>query len=57
MEIINVKVRASDAATYLAKLHKLNLAEIKGTGAGGRVVREDVDKAIAAKAKAKADNK
>lgn len=57
MEIITTKVRASDAATYLAKLHKLNLAEIKGTGAGGRVVREDIDKAIAAKAKAKADNK
>ena len=53
MENVTVRRNISDAAAYLAKAHKIDLSTVKGTGAGGRIVREDIDKAIAAKAKAK----
>jgi pyruvate/2-oxoglutarate dehydrogenase complex dihydrolipoamide acyltransferase (E2) component len=42
----------SDAARAYAAAHKIDLYTVKGTGAGGRIVKEDIDKAIAAKAKA-----
>jgi pyruvate dehydrogenase E2 component (dihydrolipoamide acetyltransferase) len=42
----------SDAARAYANHHKIDLQTVKGTGAGGRIVKEDIDKAIAAKAKA-----
>ncbi len=38
---------AFPAAKMLAKQHGLDLAEIEGTGAGGRVTKEDVEKFIA----------
>jgi pyruvate/2-oxoglutarate dehydrogenase complex dihydrolipoamide acyltransferase (E2) component len=55
MEYITEKRRVSDAAAFLAKLHGIDLRTVKGTGAGGRIVREDIDAAIAAKGKAKSD--
>ncbi len=42
----------SDAARAYATANKIDLARVKGSGAGGRIVKEDIDKAIAAKAKA-----
>lgn len=41
----------SDAARALATAHKIDLYTVKGTGAAERIVKEDVEKAIAAKAK------
>jgi pyruvate/2-oxoglutarate dehydrogenase complex dihydrolipoamide acyltransferase (E2) component len=40
-------VNAFPAAKMLAKQHGIDLAEIEGTGTGGRVTKEDVEKFIA----------
>jgi len=42
------KVRISPAAKKLAKAHGIDLARIEGTGPGGRIVREDVLRAVEA---------
>ena len=36
------RIKASPLARSMASSHGLNLAEIKGTGPGGRIVREDI---------------
>jgi pyruvate dehydrogenase E2 component (dihydrolipoamide acetyltransferase) len=41
-------LRASPIAKRIAREHGLNLAEIQGSGPGGRIVRRDVEKAIQA---------
>ena len=43
----------SDAARALANANKVDLQTVKGTGPGGRITKEDVEKAIAAKSKVK----
>ena len=45
------EIRTSPLARALAHRHGLDIAAIKGTGPGGRVVRADVDDAIAALAR------
>jgi pyruvate/2-oxoglutarate dehydrogenase complex dihydrolipoamide acyltransferase (E2) component len=37
----------SAAAETLARHHKIDLYTVKGTGIGGRIMKEDVEKAIA----------
>ncbi len=44
----NGKVRVMPVARKMAKEHGLNLATIQGTGRGGAITKEDVEKAIAA---------
>ncbi|MBI2916429.1 MAG: 2-oxo acid dehydrogenase subunit E2 [Chloroflexi bacterium] len=46
------RTRASPLARRLAEEHGIDLAQLVGSGPGGRVVREDVEKAVAQKAKA-----
>jgi pyruvate dehydrogenase E2 component (dihydrolipoamide acetyltransferase)/2-oxoglutarate dehydrogenase E2 component (dihydrolipoamide succinyltransferase) len=41
------KVKISPVAKKLAAQHGLNLARIEGTGPGGRIVRKDIDRALA----------
>ena|SRR3990172_1729012 len=43
----NGRIKASPLAKRMAKQAGLNLAELTGTGPGGRIVRRDVDAAIA----------
>jgi len=43
------KTRAFPAAKFLAKEHGIDLAEVTGTGPGGQVTKEDVEKFIARK--------
>jgi pyruvate/2-oxoglutarate dehydrogenase complex dihydrolipoamide acyltransferase (E2) component len=38
--------RVSDAARELARINKIDLADVKGTGAGRRIVSDDVQKMI-----------
>jgi pyruvate dehydrogenase E2 component (dihydrolipoamide acetyltransferase) len=45
---VKEKAKSSPVARRLAKEHKINLSEIKGTGPDGRIVRDDVIKAIKA---------
>lgn len=45
---VKEKTKSSPVARRLAKGHKINLNEIKGTGPDGRIVRHDVIKAIEA---------
>lgn len=40
-------VKASPLAKRMAKDHQLNLAELEGSGPGGRVVKKDVEQALA----------
>jgi pyruvate/2-oxoglutarate dehydrogenase complex dihydrolipoamide acyltransferase (E2) component len=54
MAVITVKTRVSDAAAELARINKIDLAEVKGTGPGRRIVAEDINKAVAARARAEA---
>lgn len=42
------RVRASPAARQLAEASGVDLASVSGTGPGGRITREDVEKAVAA---------
>lgn len=42
-------VDATEGAKKLAKEHSLDLGSIKGSGEGGRVLKGDVEKALAAK--------
>jgi len=42
------RIRISPAARKLAEEHALDIAGITGTGPGGRITREDIEKAIAA---------
>jgi len=42
------RIRVSPAARKLAEENSIDVATIAGTGPGGRIVREDVEKAIAA---------
>jgi pyruvate dehydrogenase E2 component (dihydrolipoamide acetyltransferase) len=44
------KVRISPAAKKLAKSHGIDLSQLRGTGPGGRIVREDVMRAVEASA-------
>jgi pyruvate dehydrogenase E2 component (dihydrolipoamide acetyltransferase) len=41
-----VKIRVSGLAKALAQAHGIDLAEVKGSGPSGRIVREDVDRVI-----------
>jgi pyruvate dehydrogenase E2 component (dihydrolipoamide acetyltransferase) len=41
------RVRASPAARQLAEASRIDLGAISGTGPGGRITREDVEKAVA----------
>lgn len=43
------RIRISPVARKMAEEHALDITKIVGTGPGGRIVREDVKKAIAAK--------
>jgi pyruvate/2-oxoglutarate dehydrogenase complex dihydrolipoamide acyltransferase (E2) component len=43
------KIRAFPAAKFLAKEHGIDLGEVPGTGSGGQVTKEDVEKFIARK--------
>jgi pyruvate/2-oxoglutarate dehydrogenase complex dihydrolipoamide acyltransferase (E2) component len=43
------KTKAFPAAKFLAKEHGIDLAEVTGTGPGGQVTKEDVEKFIARK--------
>ncbi len=43
------KMKAFPAAKFLAKEHGIDLAEVTGTGPGGQVTKEDVEKFIARK--------
>lgn len=40
-------VNATDGAVEVAKAHKVNLAEVAGTGASGRITQGDVENHIA----------
>jgi len=40
------RIKASPLARKMASSHGLNLAEIKGTGPGARIIREDVERAL-----------
>ncbi len=42
------EVRASPVAKRVARVHGIDLAALKGTGPGGRIVEEDVMRAVAA---------
>lgn len=44
-----VRIAVSPLARKLAEEHNVDLATIRGTGPGGRIVREDVERALAAK--------
>jgi pyruvate dehydrogenase E2 component (dihydrolipoamide acetyltransferase) len=44
------KIRISPVARKLAEEHVINVATIVGTGPDGRIVREDMEKAISLKA-------
>jgi len=48
------RVRISPVARKLAEEHAIDIAQVTGTGPGGRIVREDVEKAIADKGAAPA---
>ena len=48
------RVRISPVARKLAEEHAIDIAQVKGTGPGGRIVREDIEKAIADKGAAPA---
>jgi pyruvate dehydrogenase E2 component (dihydrolipoamide acetyltransferase) len=43
------RVRISPVARKLAEEHAIDITQVAGTGPGGRIVREDIEKAIAAK--------
>jgi pyruvate dehydrogenase E2 component (dihydrolipoamide acetyltransferase) len=47
-------VRISPLARKLAEEHRIDVATVAGTGPGGRIVREDVERAVAEKAQAPA---
>lgn len=44
---------ATDGAIELAKKHKVNLADVAGTGTGGRITQDDVEQHVAASAEPK----
>ncbi len=43
------RIRVSPVARKMAEEHMIDIANIAGTGPGGRIVREDIEKAIEAK--------
>ena len=43
------RIRVSPVARKLAEEHAVDITRVAGTGPGGRIVREDIEKAIAAK--------
>ena len=43
------RLRISPVARKLAEEHAIDIAQVTGTGPGGRIVREDIEKAIATK--------
>ncbi|MEE8205294.1 MAG: E3 binding domain-containing protein, partial [Dehalococcoidales bacterium] len=43
------RVRVSPVARKLAEEHAVDITRVAGTGPGGRIVREDIEKAIAVK--------
>jgi len=43
------RIRISPVARKLAEEHAIDIAKVSGTGPGGRIVREDIEKAIATK--------
>ena len=45
-------IRISPVARKMAEEHMIDITRVVGTGPGGRIVREDIEKAIAAKEKA-----
>ncbi len=45
------RIRISPVARKMAEEHMIDIASIAGTGPGGRIVREDIEKAIEAKKK------
>ena len=47
------RIRVSPVARRLAEEHGIDLSQIQGSGPGGRIVREDVEKAIEEKEKEK----
>lgn len=44
---------ATDGAIEEARKHQVNLADVSGTGVGGRITQDDVEKHVAASAEAK----
>ena len=48
------RIRISPVARKLAEENAIDIAQVKGTGPGGRIVREDIEKAIADKGAAPA---
>ncbi|GAI75698.1 unnamed protein product, partial [marine sediment metagenome] len=43
------RIRISPVARKMAEEHVVDITKIEGTGPGGRIIREDIEKAIAAK--------
>jgi len=43
------RLRISPVARKLAEEHAIDIAQVTGTGPGGRIVREDIEKAVATK--------
>lgn len=50
---IKSRVRASPLAKKLARIHGINLREVKGSGPGGRIIKEDILRLIEERAPAK----
>jgi pyruvate dehydrogenase E2 component (dihydrolipoamide acetyltransferase)/2-oxoglutarate dehydrogenase E2 component (dihydrolipoamide succinyltransferase) len=48
------RIKISPVARKLAEEHAIDITKVTGTGPGGRITREDIEKAIAAKAAAPA---
>jgi len=46
------RIRISPVARKMAEEHMIDITKVAGTGPGGRIVREDIEKAIATKGKA-----
>lgn len=46
------RIRISPVARKMAEEHMIDITKVAGTGPGGRIVREDIEKAIEAKKKA-----
>jgi pyruvate dehydrogenase E2 component (dihydrolipoamide acetyltransferase) len=46
------RIKASPVARRLAKDHKINLAQVEGSGPGGRIVRKDIESQIEAQEEA-----
>jgi pyruvate dehydrogenase E2 component (dihydrolipoamide acetyltransferase) len=45
----NARIMISPVARNLAEEHEIDISQVKGTGPGGRIVKEDIEKAVASK--------